>query len=341
MTGSEFPEVREELRPSWHMVCNDKTSLSTLASQGNPVGTDLQDQQTEEAGPKKPSRQILQQEIMEGVDALERPVSGLFISGLSAGLDVGFSLLLMSVVWTLADGAFSAATSRLLVGGMYAVGIVFVVLGRAELFTEQTALAVLPVLNRRASPVALARLWTVVYVANIVGAAAFAGFLVQFGPASGIIAPRVFGEFARGLTQHPPWIIFASAVLAGWLMGLLSWLVAASRDTVSQILLVGLIGSVIGVCRLHHVVVGSAEVLAGVFSGAIPAIDYGRFLLWTTLGNAVGGSVFVALIKYGYAIVDKPPGTSDAPLGSGSRRKEDGRRNTSTLRAENPTRTGR
>ena len=85
-------------------------------------------------------------------------------------------------------------------------------------------------------------------------------------------------------------------------MGLLSWLVAASRDTISQIAIVWLIATVIGFAHLHHVVVGSVEVLAGVFAGSdVTMSDYGHFLLWTTLGNAIGGPFFVAFIKSGFA----------------------------------------
>ncbi len=267
------------------------------------MSADLQEPGTREAEPKKPSRQILHHEIVEAVDALDRPAGALFISGLSAGLDIGFSLFLMAVVWTMATGTLSEPVVRLLVANMYAVGFNFVVLGRSELFTEQTTLAVLPVLNRRATPADLARLWGVVYVSNLLGAAAFAGLAVNIGPALGVIDPRAFGELARALTDHPGHVMFGSAVLAGWLMGLLSWLVAASRDTISQIALVWLIATVIGLGRLHHVVVGSVEVLAGLFAGqGVTAADYAHFLFWTTLGNVVGGSVFVALIKYSYAI---------------------------------------
>jgi formate/nitrite transporter FocA (FNT family) len=85
-------------------------------------------------------------------------------------------------------------------------------------------------------------------------------------------------------------------------MGLLSWLVAAARDTISQVVLVWLITTVIGLAHLQHVVVGSVEVLAGIFSGQeVTPADYGHFLGWSTLGNAAGGSFFVALIKYGHA----------------------------------------
>jgi hypothetical protein len=49
----------------------------------------------------------MEHELEEAVDALDRPVSALAISGLSAGLDIGFSLFLIAVAWTLADGALS------------------------------------------------------------------------------------------------------------------------------------------------------------------------------------------------------------------------------------------
>jgi len=194
----------------------------------------------------------------------------------------------------------------MLVANMYAIGFIFVVLGRSELFTEQTTLAVLSVLNRKATVAALGRSWAVIYAANLVGAAAFAGLAVLIGPALGVIDRPVFGTIAVTLTAHPWWVILLSGILAGWLMGLLSWLVTASRDTISQIVIVWLIASVIGIAHLHHVVVGSVEVLAGVFAGeGVTWMDFGHFLLWTTLGNAVGGPVFVAVIKYGHAIGGK------------------------------------
>ena len=113
-----------------------------------------------------------------------------------------------------------------------------------------------------------------------------AGLAVWIGPGLGMIDPKAFGALAHRMTDHASPDIFMSAVLAGWLMGLLSWLVAAGRDTISQIVLVGLIATVIGFVGLHHVVLGSVEVLAGVFAQqGVGAVDHARFLLWATLGN--------------------------------------------------------
>ena len=269
------------------------------------TGSDLVQAGEGERTPKKGSPQILRHEIKEGLDALERPIAGLLVSGLSAGLDLGFSLFLMAVMLTRAEGELPKPVVAMLVANMYSLGFIFVVLGRSELFTEQTTLAVLPVLGRRASLGALLRLWVVVFAANLVGSAAFAGIATLVGPALGVIDPRVFGTIARKMTEHPSRTIFLSGMLAGWMMGLLSWLVAAGRDTISQIVVVWLITAALGFANLHHVILGSAEVLAGIFSGqGIGWSDFARFLLWATLGNILGGTVFVAFLKYGLARPD-------------------------------------
>jgi formate/nitrite transporter FocA (FNT family) len=256
----------------------------------------------QEPTPKVAIAQILRNEVREGLDALERTAPALFVSALSGGLDVGFSVFLMAVIQTEAPGRLPAPIVSLLVANMYSVGFIFVILGRSELFTEQTSLAVLPVLRGRASIRALARLWAIVYIANLIGAAVFAGMVSYIGPAMHVIDRQAFGQIGHRLVDHGGSVIFLSAVLAGWLMGLLSWMVSAARDTISQIVIVWIVTTSIGLGGLHHVVLGTVEVLSAVFSSqGIGGLDFARFLLWTTLGNAIGGSVFVALIKYGHA----------------------------------------
>ncbi len=253
------------------------------------------------ATPQKSYRRILAQEIETGIEELERSTGGLLLSGLSAGLDVGFSLFLMGVMMTLTGRTIPRPASEILVAAMYSVGFIFVILGRSELFTEHTALAVLPVLGKRASILQLLRLWGLIYVANQAGAAAFAAIAAWVGPALGVIEPWALGRIAHGLVDHPASVILASGVLAGWMMGLLSWLVTASRDTVSQVLFVALVTFAIGISHLHHSVAGTVEVLAGMFCGqGVTLAGFGRFLTMSTLGNILGGVFFVAALKFAH-----------------------------------------
>jgi len=238
-----------------------------------------------------------------GRKGLKRPKSGLFLSSVSAGLDVGFSLLLMGSVLTLTKGVFPPAVTHLLVANMYSVGFILVILGRSELFTEHTALAVLPVLDGQATLGELGRVWGIVFAGNVLGAAFFALITWAIGPALGVVEPWALVEIGEKLVRHEWWVILLSAVLAGWLMGELAWLIAAGRDTISQVLFVWLVTTSIGLLGLHHSIAGTVEVLAGVLAGPdVTMGDFGAFLLFTTLGNAAGGVFFVAVIKYGHAI---------------------------------------
>lgn len=271
----------------------DKSGLNAEESPEN---------QTEESESKKPSDQILRLELSEALRAFDRSPRRLFFSGLSAGLELGFSLLLMAIMQSLVADELPPAITALLVANMYSFGFILVILGRSELFTEQTSLAVLPVLHGRASVTALMRLWGIVYFANLLGAALIAGLIVITGPALGVIDVGVLIEISVHAVDHSAHVIVLSGIIAGWLMGLLSWLVAAGRDTISQIVIVWLVTAAIGLGRFHHCILGSIEVLAGAYIEGGPTLgDFGHFLLWATVGNAVGGPVFLALLKYTHA----------------------------------------
>lgn len=252
-------------------------------------------------------REILEVEIKEGLSQLNRPFAGLALSGLSAGLDIGFGPFLMAVVITISEGTFSDPVVHILTANAYSVGFIIVVLGRSELFTEHTTLAVVPVLHRRASLFELGRLWGVVYVANLIGGAIFAALVVFIEPQLGTIHAASFGEIAGELVNYSPTTTLLAGVLAGWLMGLMTWLVAAGRNTISQAVFVWLIALVIGMSHLPHSIAGSIEVLLGLLAGQGVTLDqFVTFLVWSTVGNVIGGSVFVGLLKYGHGINPGP-----------------------------------
>jgi len=71
----------------------------------------------------------------------------------------------------------------------------------------------------------------------------------------------------------------------------------------------------IGLVRLHHSIVGTAEVLGALFvSDQVTWLAFGHFLLWATLGIALGGSVFMALLRYSFVERGAPPELLRKPL---------------------------
>ena len=251
--------------------------------------------------PLKSYHTTLEQQITRAEEELHRPASALLLSGLSAGLDIGFGPFLVAGVETLAEGTFSHATTRFLAANAYSVGFILVVLGRSALFTEFTMSAIQPVMDRRSTVAELLRLWGLILAANLVGAVLFALFGNTIGIELGFLEPHVIAAMANRVVEADWWPMLLSAVAAGWLMGMLVWLVTGARDTTSQIISVWLTTFIIGIAGLHHSIAGSIEVLMGLFVAGGPAItDFLRFLLWSVLGNVIGGVVFVALLKYAH-----------------------------------------
>ncbi|MFD1562178.1 formate/nitrite transporter family protein [Haloarchaeobius amylolyticus] len=250
-----------------------------------------------------PSAAVLDSLIESGLHEMERERSGLLLSGFSAGLDIGFGPLLMAVVLTLSAGTFGDLSTEILLASVYAVGFMFVILGRSELFTEHTTLAVIPVLDRQASIGQLGRLWGLVYVGNIVGGAVFTFLAVLLMPGLGVVSPEAFGTIAHKLVSHDLSWLFVAGIFAGWLMGLMAWLITAAQETISRIFIIWLVAATIGILHLPHAIAGNVEVLFGLFtSSAVSVSDYLAFQVLATAGNAVGGTIFVAILKYGHVV---------------------------------------
>lgn len=250
----------------------------------------------------KPSRTILESEVRQAVTELNRPTTGLVMSGLIAGFGIGTSVLAIALFMELRQD-FSPIAFRLMIANAYAIGFVLVILSHTDIFTEYTTIALLPVLTGDSRLSSLARLWVLIYAANLIGGFFFVLLLVSISPDLGIASAETFSKIGLELVDHPWWIMLLSATLAGWLMGLMGWMVTSSRDTIGQIVFVWLIAGIIGVGHLHHSILGTLEMFAAMLvPGPVSLFDAGRFLLWVTVGNILGGALFAVAIRYSVLI---------------------------------------
>lgn len=278
--------------------------MTETGGQDEPTESSKTDDEAAESDPTPVSQEdTLRAQLDIGTEELNRPSRGLALSGLSAGLDIGFGPLFMLALVSTASGVWTEPTLDLVTGLIYSVGFVFVVISGTELFTEHTSLAAVPVLDGQASLGELGRLWGIVYATNVVGGSIFAVGIAYFGPAYGIIEQSAFVHLARPLVSHGLLPTLIAATLAGWLMGLLSWLVTAVEGSAARIALVIIVTTVIGFGHLPHSIAGNVEVLAATLAAPQITVDnYLWFMGLATAGNVIGGTVFVALLKYGYVV---------------------------------------
>lgn len=252
--------------------------------------------------PKEPY-EIMVEQIEAGLKEHRRSNIGLFLSSLSAGLEVGFSILTIGIIYTLFKTEVSPGKLYLMMALVYPIGYVFVIIGRSELFTEHTVLATIPVLNGKASFRSLFNLWAIIYSGNLIGGYLFGTIVLRFNAGTHLISLDFFHFVSQKMIAYSSSNIFVSSIIAGWLMGTLSWLLSSVQDTLSRVAMIFFITFIISLAGLHHCIVGSIEIFMAYFGSAndISGIEFIKFQSLATLGNIIGGVVLVASVKYGHS----------------------------------------
>jgi formate/nitrite transporter FocA (FNT family) len=235
-------------------------------------------------------------------------------SGLAAGLSMGMSLVGEGLMRSM----LPAASWRPLVDSFgYSLGFLIVVLGRQQLFTENTLTAILPLLDDPDKLKVLkqvGRLWAIVLAANLVGAALFAFAVAHSGIFSDDVR-RTFGDIGREAAAPPFALIVLRGVFAGWLIALMVWLMPGADQM--RFFVVLLITWLVGLGSFSHIIAGSVEVLYAVATGGVSWGHYfGLYLLPVFLGNVIGGVTLVALLNYGQVVAEGEVPDRKAKAGS-------------------------
>lgn len=255
--------------------------------------SDIEERHTKSHG------KILAEQLTESQKTYSRNSAGTFYSAVLAGLEIGFSYLLLCTVFTFFSNHYSEATVFKLMALVYPGGFILVVLGRSLLFTEQTSLLSLPFFHKKESFGSLPKLWGTLIAGNMLGGFIITLILVWIQPQLHIYNEEAFEKIALHVVDYSGHLILISGILAGWLMGLLLWLLTSTKDTISKMLIIAHITFVLAFTGLHHFIIGNIEVFAGLISSPkISFGDYGTFQSLALLGNAIGGFVFVGLFKY-------------------------------------------
>jgi formate/nitrite transporter FocA (FNT family) len=239
-------------------------------------------------------------EIFRGVeknarDELRRSSNALAFSGLAGGLSMGLTGIAVAAAMVALDGL---PAKDFVAYMLYPVGFIAVIIGRAQLFTENTLYPIALILSERRHVADTARLWSVVFAGNVVGAIAFAALVIKtdaLGQSIHATLVQLGTVAAQGTNSH----IFWSAVIGGWIIALVAWLVTASHWTIGQIAVIWLLTFVVGIGHFSHCIASTGEIMSAVFAGAVP---FSRYLLWlalATTGNIFGGVTIVTVLNFG------------------------------------------
>jgi formate/nitrite transporter FocA (FNT family) len=296
-----------------------------VGEDGRPIGgelatPELTEEEREEARERTSvSAPVVHEAIRrDGEEELRRPASALAWSGLAAGLSMGFSFVGEAL---LRQHLPDTPWRPIVVSLGYPFGFLLIIIGRQQLFTENTLTAIIPLLARRnlTTLIAVLRLWTIVLVANLVGAHLFAWVLAN----TPMFRPELQGSF-HALAAEAANVTFGTAVLrgifAGWLIAMVVWMLAAV-DT-GRIAVIVILTYMVGLAGLTHIIAGSVEVLYLVMAGKLNWFLYaGGYMVPTLIGNIIGGVALVSALNHAQVVAGmkrrekpKPPKSASVAL---------------------------
>ena len=255
----------------------------------------MPDRKVEIDSTRRSASQILEQVSKNGREELGRSSHALAFSGVAGGLTMGLTGLSVAIARaTLGPGNNSEFIAQL----VYPIGFIAVIIGRAQLFTENTLYPVILVLDERRHLGNMLRLWSIVFFSNVFGAFLFGLLAVR----TSSLRPEYSDALIKlGTTAlaSPTSHIFWSGVIGGWLIALVAWMVSASHWTIGQIAIVWMATFIVGLGHFAHCIATSGEILSAVCGGQASVGAYGHWILFATLGNIIGGVFIVSLLNYG------------------------------------------
>lgn len=220
----------------------------------------------------------------------------LLVLAVLAGAFVSIGAIFYTVVMT--GSTLGFGVTRLLGGVSFCLGLILVVVAGAELFTGNNLLA-MAWASGLISTGAVARNWVIVYVGNVIGCLATAGFVVWANIAG--MAGGGVGETALQIATSKSALslgeAFARGVLCNALVCLAIWLAMGGRSLMDKIWAILFPITAFVVLGLEHSIANWFFLPYGLLLDAqrsIPVYGVVANLIAVTAGNIIGGTLLVA-----------------------------------------------
>lgn len=245
-------------------------------------------------GYSKPE-QIMEITVENGVKKSKYPTLQTLILGFEAGAFIALGYLLFIRVTATLTGNLEGISS-LIGASVFPIGLILTLLAGGELLTGNMMAVPLARIANKISTRQVMNNWFLVTVSNFIGALFVAYF---FGHLVGLTETGPFLEKTISIADHKLEATFLQAFISGigcnWLVAAAVWLCYGANDMVGKIAGIWFPTMAFVAIGFQHVVANMFVIPAAIFAGHFTWLAYIENFIPVFLGNAVGGSVFIAL----------------------------------------------
>ncbi|MGI8714972.1 MAG: formate/nitrite transporter family protein [Solirubrobacteraceae bacterium] len=263
--------------------------------------------------------EIWDEGLDEGERRLARSWVALAATGFAGGTDVMFGIVAATVASAGLAAVMPPATAHVLGALLFGLGFVFITIGRAELFTENFLIPVGTVFAGRASMRELMRMWIITLALNFLALAIF-GLIFSVKGVLPTGSLHTAGMNADTLADRSFLAALLSAVAAGVIMTVFTWITTAAESAVGRIVVALLVGFLLSAPTLNHAVVGFGEMFFGLVAGTTHATwpDLAANVGIAILGNTIGGVGLVFTTRLAQVGGDPADGSSESKARRGA-----------------------
>ena len=244
------------------------------------------------------------------------PIGKMFLLGILAGVYIGFAAHLAT---TIATGPFEwYGLKKFLVGAVFSVGLMLVIIPGSELFTGNNLMTV-ALFNKKIGIGQLLRNWIVVWIGNLVGSIILAFIIAKssglLDGAVGATAIKIAAGKTAATSGHN-YAFFYRAIGCNWLVCLAVVMALAAQDIAGKVWAIFFPIMAFVSSGFEHCVANMYFIPAGIFAkgfgkacdlsgktaSELGGLNWGSMftqnVFIVTLGNIVGGAVFVGIVYW-------------------------------------------
>ncbi|BBH20276.1 transporter [Paenibacillus baekrokdamisoli] len=223
------------------------------------------------------------------------------IAAALAGAYVGFGIIL---IYTLGAplAAIKSPFQSLVMGGSFGIALTLVIFAGSELFTGNNMFFMMSSLAGRTTVKDTVKNWSIVFIGNLLGALVLCLLVLGSGLFKGIPAEHLLFMAAAKKMHLPVMELFFRGILCNWLVCLAIWMSIRAKEEVAKLILIWWCLFAFIASGYEHSVANmtllSIATLLPNHPETISIAGWLHNMIPVTLGNIVGGGLFVGMVYW-------------------------------------------
>lgn len=231
---------------------------------------------------------------------IKKNLSGFILSSMLAGMFVGFGVLLCATSGgLLKDSPFT----KIIMGLVFPIALTLVIVLKVELFTSGTFILGVKYYNNSIKFFKMVKIWSICYLGNFLGAFILALLFTRTGVMESSIGDFII-EWSKTKIHYGIFALISKGILCNILVCIGTWSTYYLKEESAKLIVTFWCLFALLTCGFEHSIANMTTFSLVLLKNTpdVTLINCLYNISWVTLGNIIGGFIFIA---FPYFIINK------------------------------------